>query len=48
MLNLQTPHGDLDLTMAPAAFPRGYDDMVARSTYKPWGKCGCASRHWRT
>jgi len=38
MLNLQTPHGDLDLTMAPAAFPRGYDDMLARSTYKPLGE----------
>lgn len=38
MLNLQTRHGDLDLTMSPAAFPRGYDDMVARSTYKPLGE----------
>ncbi|WP_249522662.1 hypothetical protein [Modestobacter marinus] len=38
MLNLQTLHGDLDLTMRPAAFDRGYDDLVARSTYKPLGE----------
>ena len=37
-LNLQTPHGDLDLTMKPAAFDRGYDDLVARSVYKPIGE----------
>lgn len=28
MLNLITVAGDLDLTLAPAAFPNGYDDLV--------------------
>lgn len=28
MLNLVTESGDLDLTLAPAAFPNGYDDLI--------------------
>ena len=28
MLNLTTDLGDIDLTIAPAGFPRGYDDLV--------------------
>ena len=31
MLNLTTDVGDVDLTLAPAGFPAGYDDLVARS-----------------
>jgi hypothetical protein len=31
MLNLRTPHGDLDLTFTPAAFPNGYDDLYPRA-----------------
>lgn len=28
MLNLRSPHGDLDLTFQPAGFPNGYDDLI--------------------
>jgi hypothetical protein len=31
MLNLVTDAGDLDLTISPAAFPDGYDDLVHTS-----------------
>lgn len=31
MLNLRTPHGDLDLTFEPAGFPHGYDDLITRA-----------------
>jgi hypothetical protein len=31
MLNLQTPHGELDLTIRPDAFEGGYDDLIGRS-----------------
>ena len=31
MLNLQTRHGELDLTIRPAGFEGGYDEVVARS-----------------
>lgn len=31
MLNLRTPHGNLDLTFTPAAFPNGYDDLSPRA-----------------
>ena len=32
MLNLQTRHGELDLTIRPAAFEGGYDELIGRST----------------
>jgi hypothetical protein len=28
MLNLVTDLGDIDVTIAPAGFPRGYDDLI--------------------
>jgi hypothetical protein len=31
MLNLVTDAGDVDLTLAPAGFPRGYDDLVGNA-----------------
>ena len=31
MLNLVTDAGQLDLTMTPAAFPNGYDDLIGRA-----------------
>lgn len=31
MLNLRSPHGDIDLTFAPAAFDNGYDDLMPRA-----------------
>lgn len=31
MLNLRTPHGDLDLTFQPAGFPHGYDDLIGQA-----------------
>ena len=31
MLNLVTDAGDVDLTLAPAGFPDGYDDLVGNS-----------------
>jgi len=31
MLNLQTSHGELDLTIRPAAFEGGYDELVPRA-----------------
>jgi hypothetical protein len=31
MLNLQTPHGELHLTIRPAAFEGGYDDLIGGS-----------------
>ena len=31
MLNLVTDAGHLDLTMTPAAFPNGYDDLIGRA-----------------
>ncbi len=31
MLNLVTTFGDLDLTLAPAGFPNGYDDLVGNA-----------------
>lgn len=31
MLNLQTAHGELDLTMRPAAFEGGYDELVPQA-----------------
>lgn len=31
MLNLVTDSGDLDLTLSPAAFPNGYDDLVGHA-----------------
>ncbi len=31
MLNLRSPHGDLDLTFEPAGFPHGYDDLITRA-----------------
>lgn len=32
MLNLRTPHGDIDLTFVPAGFPAGYDDLIAQAS----------------
>lgn len=37
MLNLQTQHGELDLTIRPAAFEGGYDELVVRSTRRTVG-----------
>lgn len=31
MLNLITGSGDLDLALAPAGFPNGYDDLIGRA-----------------
>ncbi|MDP9092559.1 MAG: hypothetical protein M3N95_06335 [Actinomycetota bacterium] len=31
MLNLRTPHGDMDLTFSPAGFPAGYDDLIGHA-----------------
>ena len=28
MVNLVTDLGDIDLTLAPTGFPRGYDDLI--------------------
>jgi hypothetical protein len=38
LLNLQTRHGELDLTIRPAAFEGGYDDLVGRSTRRTVGR----------
>ena len=38
MLNLQTRHGELDLTIRPAAFEGGYDELVERSTQRTVGE----------
>ncbi len=32
MLNLRTPHGDIDLTFTLAGFPAGYDALIDRAT----------------
>jgi hypothetical protein len=32
MLNLRTPHGDMDLTFSPAGFPAGYDDLIGQAS----------------
>lgn len=37
MLNLQTRHGELDLTIRPAGFEGGYDELVARSIHRSIG-----------
>lgn len=37
MLNLQTRHGELDLTIRPAAFEGGYDELVGSSTRRTIG-----------
>lgn len=31
MLNLRSPHGDIDLTFEPAGFPHGYDDLISHA-----------------
>lgn len=33
--NLATPHGQLDLTFAPAGFPGGYRDLAPRASRRP-------------
>ncbi|TFV45752.1 nucleotidyl transferase AbiEii/AbiGii toxin family protein [Blastococcus sp. TF02A_35] len=38
MLNLQTRHGELDLTIRPAGFEGGYDELVARSVSRSIGQ----------
>lgn len=38
MLNLQTRHGELDLTIRPAGFEGGYDELVARSIHRSIGQ----------
>ena len=38
MLNLQTRHGELDLTIRPAGFEGGYDELVARSIQRSIGQ----------
>lgn len=38
MLNLQTRHGELDLTIRPAGFEGGYDELVARSIRRSLGQ----------
>jgi hypothetical protein len=38
MLNLQTRHGELDLTIRPAAFEGGYDELVGSSTRRTIGQ----------
>lgn len=38
MLNLQTRHGELDLTIRPAAFEGGYDELVGRSIQRTIGE----------
>jgi hypothetical protein len=38
MLNLQTRHGELDLTIRPAGFEGGYDELVARSIRRSIGQ----------
>jgi hypothetical protein len=40
MLNLVTDAGDLDLTISPAAFPEGYDDLVLTSVEMDLGVDG--------
>lgn len=43
MLNLVTAFGDLDLTLAPAGFPNGYDDLAGRAVVIDVGD-GAATR----
>jgi hypothetical protein len=31
MLNLRTPHGDMDLTFSPSGFPAGYDNLIGHA-----------------
>lgn len=38
MLNLQTRHGELDLTIRPAGFEGGYDELVTRSIRRSIGR----------
>lgn len=38
MLNLQTRYGELDLTIRPAAFEGGYDELVVRSIRRTIGR----------
>lgn len=38
MLNLQTRHGELDLSIRPAAFEGGYDELIGRSTRRTIGE----------
>lgn len=38
MLNLQTRHGELDLTIRPAGFEGGYDELVTRSIHRSIGQ----------
>lgn len=38
MLNLQTRHGELDLTIRPAGFEGGYDELVVRSIQRSIGQ----------
>lgn len=38
MLNLQTAHGELDLTMRPAAFEGGYDELAPRAVHRDVGR----------
>ncbi|WP_091940712.1 hypothetical protein [Trujillonella endophytica] len=49
MLNLQTRHGELDLTVRPAAFEGGYDDLLDRSRVlargDPGARRGAGGRH---
>lgn len=40
MLNLTTDAGDLDLTISPAGFPGGYDDLVDASVEMDLGGGG--------
>lgn len=37
MLNLRSPHGDLDLTFEPAGFPHGYDDLIGQARAREVG-----------
>lgn len=38
MLNLQTAHGELDLTIRPAAFEGGYDELAPRAIRRSVGE----------
>jgi hypothetical protein len=38
MLNLTTDAGDLDLTITPAAFPNGYDDLIGAAVEMDLGE----------
>jgi hypothetical protein len=38
MLNLQTRHGELDLTIRPAGFEGGYDELIGRSGHRSLGQ----------